>query len=84
MKFILFFFFLFAIYNNARLMALKKYPTIAANTFNFAGTDVNSAATNNGIGAATSVALGLATNVNVNTQVQTNVGAPHIAIGRLI
>jgi len=84
MKFILFFFFLFAIYNNARLTNLKQFGGINNTTNNLAATGVKSTAINNGIGAATSIGIGLATNLNVDTNVQTNVKTGNINIGKLI
>jgi hypothetical protein len=83
MKFLLFFFFLFAIYNNARVSSKFRQPGIINNTNNLAGTDVKSTAVNNGIGAATSIGIGLATNLNVATNVQTNVKTGDVKIGKL-
>ena len=84
MKFLLFFFFLFAIYNNARLASqVRQGPAIINTTNNLAGTNVKSTAVNNGIGAATSIGIGLATNLNVATNVQTNVKTGNVNIGKL-
>lgn len=68
MKFILFFFCLFAIYTSSKL---RRGPRTYIDSF--AASDTNSGALNSGVGAATSVAVGLAQNFNVATNVDTNV-----------
>jgi hypothetical protein len=65
MKFILFLFCLFTIYQAARLKQTRINNDAASGAY--------SGAINNGIGAATSVALSMANNVNVATNVNTNV-----------